>query len=109
MNLGNSSISITRISDGKTVEFVYPFDVHDDSTQDWSDWQSTLVFLWADGNYSCDCDRFLFFERALGKTEEEIDELDPVQEGGGDCGSYEKYRVNFIKNEAGKVLYEEKE
>lgn len=23
-------------------------------------------FMWTDGNYGCDCNRFLFFERALG-------------------------------------------
>lgn len=26
----------------------------------------TVEFLWSDGNYGCDCNRSLFFNRALG-------------------------------------------
>ena len=108
LNLGKYTVSLTRLSDEQTVEFTEDFTVHDDTSDDWSDWKSTLRFLWEDGNYSCNCNRFLFFERALGKTEAEIDELDPNKPGTtGDCGSYEKYRVNFIKDESGKIIYEE--
>jgi len=105
MNLGKYTVSLIRIRDGQKVEFTENFDVHDDTCDDWSDWISTVIFLWEDGNYSCNCNRFLFFERALGKTEAEIDRLDLR----GDCGSYEKYRVNFIKDETGKIVYEEHE
>lgn len=34
-------------------------------------------FLWEEGNYSCDCNRELFFRRAQGQelTDEEFDDL----------------------------------
>lgn len=103
MNLGKYIVSLTRLSDRQKVEFTEDFTVHDDTNNDWSDWLSTVVFLWEDGNYSCNCNRFLFFERALGKTEAEVGALDRH----GDCGTYEKYRVDFIKDETGKVVYKE--
>lgn len=106
MNLGKYSVSLTRCRDGRTVEFTEDFTVHDDTVDDWSDWMSTVIFLWEDGNYSCNCNRYLFFERALGKSEDEIDAEDPAGDT-GDCGSYENYRVNFIKDEAGKIVYKE--
>jgi hypothetical protein len=28
-------------------------------------------FMWTEGNYSCDCNRHLFFERAIGNEPEE--------------------------------------
>lgn len=106
MNLGQFTVSLTRVSDNKTVQFTENFEVHDDSKQDWSDWPCTVEFLWADGNYSCNCNRFLFFERALGSSEDEIRAKDPGETG--DCGSYEKYRVNWIKI-GEKTIYEETE
>ena len=107
MNLGKYTVSITRVRDNQTVEFTEDFTIRDNSKHDWSDWQSTLVFMWAEGNYSCNCNRFLFFERALGKTEEEISKFDPNGDDFGTCDVYEKYKVNFIKDKDGKVLYEE--
>jgi hypothetical protein len=107
MNLGKYTVSITRIRDEKKAEFTEDFTVPDNSKEDWSDWQSTLVFLWQYGNYSCNCNRFLFFEQALGKTESEIEDLDPNKGESGYCTNYEKYRVDFIKNEKGEILYSE--
>lgn len=104
MNLGKYTVSLMRIRDGLTVEFTETFTAHDDSKEDLSGWLSTTIFLWADGNYSCNCNRFLFFERALGKSEEEIQALQPE---GEDCDKYEEYRVNFIKTESGDIVYEE--
>lgn len=60
------------------------------------------MFIWEEGNFSCDCNRYLLFERALGKTEEEIEASDP------DKCSYGGYCVNWIKDDSGKVWYEEK-
>lgn len=31
------------------------------------------IFMWSEGNYSCDCNRHLFFERAYG-NEPDLDE-----------------------------------
>ncbi|HEX9812083.1 MAG TPA: hypothetical protein VGA88_08365 [Burkholderiales bacterium] len=30
-------------------------------------WDGGSVFLWTEGNYGCDCNRHLFFERAFGR------------------------------------------
>jgi hypothetical protein len=51
-------------------------------------------YMWAEGNYACDCNRFLFFERAAGN--------EPAWDGGA-CGN-EAYAVR-IEDEAGKELY----
>lgn len=105
MNLGTSIICLTRIADNVAVVFPHDFDVHDDSKEDWSDWQHTLRFMWEEGNYSCSCNRFLFFERALGTSEAEIDAMDELH---GGCNGY-RYRVNWIKNPEGEVIYREDE
>lgn len=31
-------------------------------------WHDDDEFMWTEGNYSCDCNRYLFFERAIGGT-----------------------------------------
>jgi len=53
-------IYIRRNSDG--VERVYKWADHQMGFYDYS---------WRDGNWSCDCNRYLFFCRAVGEDEEE--------------------------------------
>jgi hypothetical protein len=55
-------------------------------------WQGD--YMWADGNYSCDCNRYLFFERAAGNCPEW---------DGGECGD-ELFALR-IEDESGKELY----
>ncbi len=31
------------------------------------DWDDGSNYLWTEGNYSCDCNRHLFFERSIGR------------------------------------------
>jgi hypothetical protein len=112
VSLGKSEISLTRIRDNKTVVYIEDFIVHDSTAKEWArdgyDWRDSQRYLWEDGNYSCNCNRFLFFERALGKTEEEIEELDPCKDDAGDCGLYENYRCDWIKNaDTSEIIYEE--
>lgn len=78
-------IEIRRNSDDVTRSYVdeYP-------------WQG--VFIWQDGNYSCDCNRYLFFERADGKTPEWDD---------GECGDG-GYSVRITAPD-GKLLYSDGE
>jgi len=86
------TIKMTRRSDGLSVEFkdsLYQTEGYDG------------VFIWSEGNYSCDCNRYLSFERALGKTEEWIAANDPAK-----CGNVD-YRVDWIKDESGEILYKE--
>jgi hypothetical protein len=64
-------------------------------TEGWSD------YIWSEGNFSCDCNRHDFFERAA----------DPDYEGDEDepCGD-ERYSIEYIKNlETGEIIYTERD
>lgn len=52
------AVHIRRNSDG--LVRVY----HDDTP-----WEEGSDFLWLDGNYSCDCNRYLFFQRSADEPE----------------------------------------
>lgn len=64
-------ITLRRNSDGKTLTF----------EDEWTDspryrgspqWEPrNAVFQWTDGNGGCDCNRHLYFERALGRADSE--------------------------------------
>lgn len=58
-----------------------------------------LIFLWSEGNYSCDCNRALFYGRARGVSEEDLEELSQCGDG--------RYKVLSIKRPSGEVLYSE--
>ena len=79
------NVHIRRNADG--VERIYPFPEHGWDT-DGSD------YIWADGNYACDCNRHLFFERAAGN--------EPAWNEGG-CGDI-AYSVRIFDMN-GKRLY----
>lgn len=53
-------------------------------------------FIWEEGNYSCDCNRALFFFRAKN-----MDDPEDRQ-----CGE-ELYSVKIIRKSTGEVLYDE--
>lgn len=81
------NIKITKVSDGSVAEF-------DDQLYTTEDYSG--IFVWEDGNYSCDCNRSLFFNRSKG-----------LPDGNGKCG-HTKYRVDFIKDkETDELLYSE--
>ena len=59
----------------------YTFEIQDTQTNetrqhqdayDWND-ESHMLFMFRDGNYSCDCNRELFFQRAAGEAETDLD------------------------------------
>ena len=81
------TVSLTRTADGKTVEYK-------DELYQTKDYDGT--FIWSTGNFACDCNRYLFFQREINESE---DDDFPCSEG--------KYRVNWIKDESGKVWYSE--
>lgn len=58
-------------------------------------WDGASDYMWGDGNYSCDCNRALFFARAVNEDEPEETP----------CGD-ELYTVK-ITDDAGRVLYED--
>jgi hypothetical protein len=53
-------------------------------------------FIWSDGNYSCDCNRRLFFARAAGEDED--------WDGGCSDGLY---AVRLRNKRTGRVYYNE--
>lgn len=87
------TIRIREASTGKEVE----------SHDDWIPWERDptgeegLHFMFADGNYSCDCNRKLFFGRA--EDIEFSDEDTP-------CG-HNQYFVRITLDETGKVVLDE--
>lgn len=65
-----------------------------DRSHEWDDSEdSAHGYMWGEGNFSCDCNRELFFCRA-------VDEDEPEESGCGD----ERFSVK-ITDEAGAVLY----
>ena len=81
------TVRIIRMADGEAVEYA-------DTLYQTDDYDGT--FIWSEGNFSCDCNRHSFFQRALNLPE---DDDVPCSEG--------KYMVDWIKDETGKILYSE--
>ena len=77
---------IRREADGVVRRYEEPFEWHGGSYPD---------YIWAEGNYSCDCNRHLFFQRAAGEPD------------GDDypCGD-ELYTVRIVAGN-GEVLYQD--
>lgn len=51
--------------------------------------------MWADGNYSCDCNRCLYFQRAKNESEDNCE-----------CGD-ELYSVNLKNPKSNEIFYKE--
>ena len=64
------------------------------STEVWKDW-SWNVYWWEEGNASCDCNRSDFFNKALGRAEED-----------SNCSS-DEFLVHIADEVTGEVLYSE--
>jgi len=84
-------VTLCKVASGETRTF-------DDELYTTADYDG--LYIWEDGNYGCDCNRYLFWERAGGREPfEEGDELH--------CGSSE-YRVDqIVRVSDGAVLYTE--
>lgn len=70
-------VTLRRRSDGLVVTVTDEY--KNDAVGVWREkieWEPhNAIFQWTDGNYGCDCNRHLFFERQLGqKTEDQLDE-----------------------------------
>lgn len=81
----NLKLEIRRNSDGVIA------------TDLWTDWTHHGDYWWEEGNASCDCNRGLFFCRAL--------DIDGVEH---QCGEG-AYSVRLSDNDTGEVLYNELE
>jgi hypothetical protein len=60
-----------------------------------ADWSAVFEYLWAEGNYGCDCNRALFFSRAADE--------DDVKSEDRDCGET-AYSVPYVELEDGARL-----
>lgn len=60
------------------------------------EWLEHSEYIWEEGNYSCDCNRSIFFHSAN----------DPNWNGKSDACGDDKYSVKII-GEDGSVLYED--
>ncbi len=58
---------------------------HIEKDENWFDGSD---FMWTEGNYSCDCNRALYFARANGSDDELAE--------GQDCGDNEAYSIPFV-------------
>ena len=76
-------VTLTRVADGVARTFQRDEDL------------STLDYAWHDGNYSCDCNRELFFARAADEPEPEINCSDG------------RFRARIVRVDTGAVVYEE--
>ena len=85
-------VHIRRLSDG--VERIY----HTDGVL--NDDDATLsTYIWEEGNFACDCNRYLFFQRSV--DEREIEEEGP-------CGD-DAYLVWIVNPATGAVVYDERQ
>lgn len=58
---------------------------------DGGEWEDHTLFFWTEGNFGCDCNRYLCFERAGGH--DPTDEEDDVH---GDCGT-DRYSMLYAE------------
>jgi hypothetical protein len=95
----NYTVNMTHVASGETVEFTEAYGTWENYHRG-DDWETDPVFIWSDGNFSCNCNRDLFFWRAKGIEPEDDEECG--------CLDYENYRVNWMRNdETGNIIYEE--
>ncbi len=78
-------VRLRRVSDGKEVDVV-----QEGAWDDAADW------LWNEGNYGCDCNRAIWFDRATGMSEGEIQAVER------ECGDGD-YLIERV-TEDGKVV-----
>lgn len=86
MTTAPATAHIRRNADSVVRDYPTTWDVVDEFEVD--------EYLWSEGNYSCDCNRALFFARAGG-------EPDPVRP----CGEV-AFSVQIVGTD-GKVLYQD--
>ncbi len=85
-----AQVHITNVETGETRSFGTDFDA-----------EQSEDFLWSEGNFSCDCNRNIFFEReCLGLKDDEGRADDQA------CG-YDAFTVRIVAADDGRVLYED--
>lgn len=100
-------VHITRVETGETRVYHDDFEWTGYSPEQfpWMDDHSPDVgakFQWAEGNYSCDCNRVLFFERVINP------QYDTAEDDPNDvpCGEG-LFRVKIVEHGTDRIIYEE--
>lgn len=84
------TVHITEVATGETVKHHCTTELNENGP---------FIYLWTDGNYGCDCNRELFFNRCKGV------ELDLMST---ECGT-SRYQIKMILDSDGSVIYDDKE
>lgn len=84
-------VQIKHVATGEVVEFTHPLTYNEET-------KTFEYFVFEDGNFACDCNRAIFFDRYSGR---EVKDLDTYE-----C-SVGVYRVNLINPDTGEVFYRE--
>ncbi len=67
-------------------------------------WGESSEFWWSDGNYGCDCNRYLEFERAKGREPEFVD----AKCVWDDFPNGKRFCVRIVADDNGEELYGER-
>jgi hypothetical protein len=88
---GEATVNLRRNWDGavRTLKEKVP------EANEYGDGPALLLFMWTEGNYGCDCNRHLFFERVV----------DPTFDGDMRCDDKE-YACNIVMPDGSSLLKE---
>lgn len=87
------SVQLKEVSTGRTVTHQIEWDFNHPNAEE------GLEFIFSEGNYRCDCNRELFFYRALDTPEHEIPD--------GGCGD-DRFIVLAVRRISdGKIFYQD--
>ncbi len=65
----------------------------------WGDCIHSIKWMWTEGNYGCDCNRHLFFERSLPEGEQS-----PIPDDEEETCGETKFRVTHVETECGIII-----
>lgn len=87
------AVELKEVLTGRTVTHQIEWDFNR------PDAEEALEFIFSEGNYSCDCNRELFFYRALDRLEHEIPD--------GGCGDKRFIVLAVRRISDGKIFYQD--
>lgn len=91
----NITVTIKEASTGRLVTFQDTFPYWHEDEPNNPRW-GTLHFIWTDGNYSCACNRKIFFYRNLPVPQDMMDD--------SPCGLAQLYPVKLVLDDGTIVL-----
>lgn len=91
-------VEITLLESGEVVKYSEKYVYEDSKEPEGCSAEEVINFMWGEGNYACDCNRHLFFERA--KEEEDDDSWGTL------CGN-SRYTVRIFEQGTDRIIYED--